>query len=683
MPGPDAQRLVLLCSATQGADQARSFRLGTGYFLTRTIVITANHVLPEDATEFVVRVEKGEPQRHTFQRKDITRFASVDVALVSVTPGLNATSDVILLDAVPDTDQPWNSVGYPIAGIQKHQEDETLWKTTGLDGTWYVKGGGGQGEPELDLGVKYGAIGKGWGGVSGAPVFVGDKFAGILRDVPEDFDGKRLRGTPSFVLLQDPHFRNALAPTWLSWPTNKPWVLVLLAENQQVMLEERVRSAISKFNTGKDYASLTGLGELHDEPVVVSIVDAVDRPEHWLRLVQAICAAPVMILDITGLEPAVMLALGIRAVVRRGITITSTADDLDETHLSKLPFNIQETKLICYGEPKQLSEDKHPVTIISKAIRDGFIELHGHPQYLDLPAYDAVRYSLPDTANGLSPLQKTILVLCPFQEKYRVNWGKIFDYLFTKFSNRPIVRMLDIASPRLVGQALYEHIRWSEICVLDCTLWRANVFFELGVRLTCCDIDPICLIEESSDGIAGVNDLKQKPALLRLLGVSRYTLGNHLKSIDAAFRSAKHGSSDIPAVTPSYQLSAGAIYKVATDAFDWKQEYITLLPHTLLRRSAESELGKDPWKGGTSPILFGTNPAFSQNLRKSAQERWIAAWYYVKYRQSSDELLKNDAVREELAAFCESALQWIPRNSGDETLEAIRKDIDDYLQKIE
>ena len=88
---------------------------------------------------------------------------------------------------------------------------------------------------------------------------------------------------------------------------------------------------------------------LHDNRVIaIRVTDALDLPwNSWRQFVEALCAAPFMIADVTDFEPGVMLALGVRGAVRRGVTIASTAKRLDEAgQLSSLPFNIQETKLI-------------------------------------------------------------------------------------------------------------------------------------------------------------------------------------------------------------------------------------------------------------------------------------------------------------------------------------------------
>ena len=178
-----------------------------------------------------------------------------------------------------------------------------------------------------------------------------------------------------------------------------------------------------------------------------------------------------------------MVALGVRAVVRRGVTLTSTADFLTPTQLSQLPFNIQETKLIQHHGLRDAPTDvKHPLNMIFAAIKKGWQELKSQPQYLDLPAYDAVRCPFPTTDAEGQRADRRPLVLCPFGKGHEPNWLHLANALAVRYPNRKAARMLELASPRLVGQALYEGIRWARTCVVDWTGWRANVFFELGVR---------------------------------------------------------------------------------------------------------------------------------------------------------------------------------------------------------
>ena len=224
---------------------------------------------------------------------------------------------------------------------------------------------------------------------------------------------------------------------------------------------------------------------------------------------------PVMVADITGFEPAVMLLLGVRAVVRRGVTILSTADQLDEAHLSHLPFNVQESKVVCHGGAYEPKIPRNPVYVISAAIRDGLRELHSHPRYLDLHVYDAIRCATPEEPTtapstrqpGQDSVTDTVVALCPFHEEYKDHWLQISSRIFDEYPNKRVVRMLDITSPRLVSQALYEQIRWAETCIVDWTYWRANVFFELGVRLACSETGPVCLLDEVDPAEPGKTNL--------------------------------------------------------------------------------------------------------------------------------------------------------------------------------
>jgi hypothetical protein len=84
-----------------------------------------------------------------------------------------------------------------------------------------------------------------------------------------------------------------------------------------------------------------------------------------------------------------------------------------------------------------------------------------------------------------------------------------------------------MTSPRLVGQELYENIRLARTCLVDWTHWRANVFFELGVRLACSSIDPVCMLDDPDTTPSIYHDtqpLKQKEDLIRLFFPAIYAI---------------------------------------------------------------------------------------------------------------------------------------------------------------
>jgi hypothetical protein len=131
---------------------------------------------------------------------------------------------------------------------------------------------------------------------------------------------------------------------------------------------------------------------------------------------------------------------------------------------------------------------------------------------------------IPPVTRGDSAVNQG-LVLCSFKNDYEPNWNHLANELVGHYRGAEAVRMLDVHSPRLVGQALYEGIRWAQTCVVDWTGWRANVFFELGVRLACADVGPVGLIERgAADATAAHDAPAQRQQLMALFGPNVYRL---------------------------------------------------------------------------------------------------------------------------------------------------------------
>jgi len=694
MAVPDLRRLALVFSTVRAANGSTQYRVGTGYFITGTLVLTASHVVPENAQS--VEIRTGEGSFHEAHIEPVWRDVRLDAVLIRATPGLKDIPAVQWPEQPYSEDTAWESTAYAIAAKQQVDKREQ-WKGAGLDGTLYGQGGGGQGVRELDLSVNAPATPEGWGGISGAPVFVDGKLAGIIKEVPSDFKGNRVRGVPADLLREDPEFLKAIATPWLQIPQGQ-WVLGLVSEGREGDLGNYVPAAIERFN-GDNLASAAGLS-LHNQPVMKKVTEALESRERWFQFLSAVCAAPVMIADVTGFEPAVMLLLGVRAVVRRGVTIMSTGERLSDTHLSQLPFNIQESKLVYHGFSSD-SKDPNPLDVISEAMRDGLRELKSHPRYLDLPVYDAVRCAPPERPASVPAAGQpgpeahqtgsdSVVVLCPFNPAYQPHWTQVWDRIHLKYPNKRIVRIRDVASPRLVGQTLYEQIRWAETCIVDWTYWRPNVFFELGVRLACSEIGPVCLLDEqdpedpASGNPAESPQLTQKGSLKELFRPTEYRLAQTApervaagRALDDAIKAHDEIRNKQPRPVPPSALAHDATYKLIVKEFDWSQERMNFRPDELLRFSIESDVGKDPEKGGTPRVLFSSNFSFQQQLQNSVQERWIAAWYYLLHRRERE--LTNHDLRKELSALGETALQAIPKGTGDEFLEKLREQIKEYI----
>jgi len=676
MSGADPHRLVFITSTEIEADlgQRAKTRNGTGYFITRSLVLTAFHVVASDRdTVISVRVEQGEPAWRTGCRV-VWKDEILDAALIEAGPPLPEHLSPIAWDeTLPANNVTWTSTAYPRAAIREegHARD---YKTAGLQGRLYVTGGAGQGRRELDLGVDDKPEVEDWKGASGAPVFVGDALVGLIKST--GWDGHRFHGTPATALRQNAAFRLETEPSWLDLPAAGDWVLALRSETGTGNFVELISASLQRH--GK---SITKAGKRLAAHAVVEVCinDALETPGRWLKLVEALCVAPLMVADVTGFEPGIMLSLGVRAVVRRGVTVASTGGGLNDTTLATLPFNIQEAKLISHGKSSEnpVSRDsRHPLNTIAKTLLSGILEQQSNPHYLDLPAYEAVRCPHPDVAaGGLDPWE-SILALCSFHKEYAQHWRNLREALMLEYSDRAVVRMRDIDSPRLVGQALYEQIRWTKLCVVDWTHWRPNVFFEFGVRLGCSRLEPISLLED--DG--ATPDLSQKQKLVSLFEPTRY-LANDLrpavKAALAAHADEQRMVNDLgkPGPRAERRVPYNGTYNVSLAKFDFRQERATLPPHDFLRLSNEATLGKDRQRTGDRPVLFADNTGFSADLARSARERWIAAWLYLRNRHSDQALRADPALFSELKRLGESLLQELKDVSDDPFVAELRRKV--------
>lgn len=673
---PDKHRLVLIQSVLQG-DNGDKYLIGTGYFIKSDLILTARHVLSEGIPQRIrIRVEEGAPLWRDADPIPVWENKAIDAAVIKVNDPIDGIELPDWLETPPETDVKWQSTAYPTAYKQK--DDTGLErKTAGLSGIWYVQGGGGQGMPELDLGVDDEAAVEGWHGVSGAPVFVENKFIGIIKSTSKLFRGNRLLGVPIAQILNDPGFLTLITAKFIQIPEEKLWFLLLNSENGNEDIESIVRTSL--FNNWESIQIAANIEQSFKDNVLVTVnlTEVLENPQHWYESVHAICHAPFMIADVTDFQIGIMLFLGIRAVVRRGVTLSIASGAITESQYSSLPFNIQETKLICLTGELDINHPMHPVNRIGSAIIKGILQLDKNPKYLDLPAYDAVRCPKPDPLDtpGKTTSLDTALVLCPFNEDYtQNNWKYLSDRIFfTQPGIRP-VRMLDLESPRLVGQALYEQIRWAPYCIVDWSFWRPNVFFELGVRLACSDIGPICFIEENHIS----SDLSQKARLIDLLNPTAYQIGGSSQPIRAAFKKyalfrERKSTGDLKSLSDDFT------YQIILNNYDWTQETITQPPHKELLSSIELQVGTDYQRTGDF-TLFSSNRNFSRQLRENIQKRWLAAWLYVKNQVSIEQLKSDESLKGEVISLGENVLLAL---SSDSKYQKMLKDITKLIEDLE
>jgi hypothetical protein len=252
--------------------------------------------------------------------------------------------------------------------------------------------------------------------------------------------------------------------------------------------------------------------------------------------------------------------------------------------------------------------------------------------------------------------------------------------------------MLDVRSPRLVGQALYEGIRWSRTCVIDWTGWRANVFFEFGVRLACSNIGPVCVIDAEDAGLGG-EDL-QRRRLFTMWAPTKYRIplddnpraaAENRRPLSAVFRVHDAVAADRAPVVPLAALPHDATYRTCRQTFDWLQEGITIEPQEMLRRSVTEPYGPDPQNAGVQPILYAAdNASFSLALEVSIRERWIAAWYYMTNRYPRERWSADRTLRDKLRTLANEVLQFGARkDETDPLLVELRETLYDVIEEID
>lgn len=197
---------------------------GTGYRIRRDRILTAAHVIEGGDT---ANVFFGEDSQDGFPATVIWPGAEgLDVALLEIAADVGtAIPDASLATAPLAEDGQWRSRGFPLAG--------ELRKLTGLNGDAFAFVAS---AAELEVLIKAPPVDvSDWTGISGAPVFVGNRLLGVLKSAPIRYGGERLYATPACRLMDAKGFQEKLEGARYS--VNLPRVTAL---------EERLAKHLSK-----------------------------------------------------------------------------------------------------------------------------------------------------------------------------------------------------------------------------------------------------------------------------------------------------------------------------------------------------------------------------------------------------------------------------------------------------
>jgi hypothetical protein len=442
-------------------------------------------------------------------------------------------------------------------------------------------------------------------------------------------------------------------------------------------------------------------------PIFCRATEIVADKESYTAAIRHLCRSEIAVFDATGYEPAVMLLLGIRSVVRRGITIASIGEKGD---IDKAPFNIKEVNFISHAPKKPTDERPPPPPRI--LIRDRIIkglEQRGSIQYLDLPAFDGVRRLPPDERDEI-PVENNLLVMCSYSPEYEAkNWVPLKDALGYAVSysfglseaNISRVRDVNLKSPRLVSQMIYESIRRMAMCVIDWTEWSPNVFFEMGVRLSVSDSGTVSIIEDryqkAIEKLAASQETKAEGATLKELKLKSRHTPQELQRIakqclnliklfsPICYEPANQGKAPYEMMverhrnSPDYKDEDKTLiahtFRVISEAIDVKAEEIATPVHRKLLQ--EAELLRSDESAGKSAMLYTKNEELLKAFEEGITERLLAAWFYLRRRYSLEEIRQNAELKADFLTIGQRLGRRVK-----ETKPALAKNIFKVVTKI-
>lgn len=428
---------------------------------------------------------------------------------------------------------------------------------------------------------------------------------------------------------------------------------------------------------------------------------ALASQQEYNRTVQLLCRSDVVVVDVTGFEPGVMLFLGIRAAVRRGVTLVTNNQKLDEAAWSKLPFNLKELyPLSVLSQTQDANSSEHPARILGAALERALKQYRSIPSYQDLPAYEAVRRL---EASRQDP--QSVLWLCSFDPEYEplaayLQNGFIAELGAAQDDGKTyrLERVTEIVSPQLVTQRLYSAIRRTGLCLVDWSLWSPNVFFELGVRLAVSSMGPISLVEKPAGGAPGAGNAgiaRQREALVKLFHPIAYRRTHDADGAQELFqviraRYEEMQAHEAPGRAPSPIPPAfGAFpydhtYRLVGRSLRLSEEPGALTAHAALTASANALIGDSATTDPGLPVLYANvNEGLDRQVRSAAVELLIAAWIYLTDRYRPAELEGNGQMLQEYVALTERISNLLEKSADakDQQLLLRVKSVRDKIDK--
>ena len=380
-----------------------------------------------------------------------------------------------------------------------------------------------------------------------------------------------------------------------------------------------------------------------------SVLEAFASIESLATATRLLVEADLVLIDMTGFEPGVMLLAGIRGATRRGVTISSHGTWREGRPLER-PFNLSDLSLSSHAPSSEptVGTDLR-LDRLTDRIRRGFEQYGKQPSYLDLPIYDALRrLGSDESAWGSVGLDQEVLVLCSYHTEYSKTWMSLrasVQRALAADDLRPMIeRLQDSATPQLVSQTLYERVRRCAACIADWTYNSPSTFLELGVRLVASPWGAVQIARKSwLDAPTDPNDQPvavagQLELMARLFEPLVYddrpdrAVGARIAEQLTLNRKQMQGISG----HPIRQFAIEALANVGERLSD---------PADLLRENANALNHLARTRLNVPQALFFEATAIKADQERAALERRVAAWLYLEHRVSAGELENDDPRR--------------------------------------
>ena len=192
-----------------------------------------------------------------------------------------------------------------------------------------------------------------------------------------------------------PAHQVGLIPSPLAWPRESTaddglasWCAVVSESDARRPGGESVDLVVDKLTAqSRNRLNLTYLRyrfaiQLAPSPGKLRAGNVLSSPRSFAHAVEQVCRAELAIFDLTNFEPAVMILLGVRAVIRRGLTVCVVREHDPPWREAETPFHLREVSLL--EAPDRGAVEARILEGIRQLAQPG-------SGYTDLPCFDQIR----------------------------------------------------------------------------------------------------------------------------------------------------------------------------------------------------------------------------------------------------------------------------------------------------